>query len=428
MKINRISKKLIKPHTPTPQNLKNHNISFLDKFMEPTNFAVVLFYELKPENKSHLEESLSKILVKFYPLAGRYIKNEQLFDCSDQGAEFVEAEALEIELIDLVVKIDTDQLNDLLPEQYFKVDEASHDPVLSIQATHFRCGGVAIALSVSHRVFDAASLGTFVAAWSNSSNPDSDSTITPSFDLPSLIPNKYHDFGVGSTKVYCIDDNEIVVKRFLFNKEALTRLTSKLRPNMNGKNISAVRVVCAVIAKALIRLDRAKHGGRNRDVVITQPINMRERTILPQPKHCCGNLFLMAASKANGVGMQELVDVIGDSVRKSIANYAEIVSPDDRDGRGIIINTFRNFVKQAWNPETNTLVFSDWSKFGFYEADFGFGKPVLTSIGPQRRLNGTTLLMSDREGDGIDAWVHLKRNDMRCFEQDDDISNYSQPS
>ncbi|KAH6815972.1 hypothetical protein C2S51_020792 [Perilla frutescens var. frutescens] len=334
------------------------------------------------------------------------MKNDHCIDCSDEGVEFVEAEALDVELIDLVAKTDADELNDLLPQQYFKIDEASHYPLMSIQATHFTSGGLTIAISVSHRVFDASSLGTFVAAWSNATNPDSYNKdglklkITPSFNLPSLLPKKDRDFGLGSDQIN-VEGKEIVVKRFLFNKEALTRLRSKLKPNINGKTISKVRVVCAVIAKALISVDRTKHG-KHRDVVITQAINMRERTVLPQLKHCCGNLFLpslrrrVAAAEAKVIGIQELVDVIGDDVRKKV-----------------------------WDPEMNAMLFSDWSKFGFYEADFRLGKPVWASIGPQRPFISAAVLMSDKEGDGIEAWLHLNQNDMQTFQQDEYINSFT---
>ncbi|KAH6815969.1 hypothetical protein C2S53_017385 [Perilla frutescens var. hirtella] len=427
MKVNKINRKLIKPHSPTPQNLKNYYISFVDKHMGPMNFAVVLFYDSKPQKYNlQLEESLSKTLVHFYPLAGRYIKNDHYVDCNDEGVEFIEAEALDVELIDLVAKIDTDQLNDLLPDQYFRIYEASHDPIMSIQATHFPCNGLAIAISVSHRVFDASSLETFIASWSNANNPDHNTvglTITPSFHLPSLLPYKDHDFGVSSDQFSTEEDYTIIVKRFVFNEEALTRLRSKIKPiSTNGYTISRVRVVCAVITKAMINLDRAKHS-ISRDFVITQPINMRERTIPPQPKHACGNFSIpsltrcVAAEEAKEIGIQELVDVIGEDVRNCIADYAEIVSPD-RDGRDTIIKTI-NLIKEAWMLGKHVVIFSDWSKFGFYKADFGFGKPIWTSIGPQRRFSGTTLLMSDREGDGIEAWVHLNQDDMHLFEQDE---------
>ncbi|KAH6755017.1 hypothetical protein C2S53_018798 [Perilla frutescens var. hirtella] len=427
MKVHKINTKLIKPQTPTPENLKKYNISFVDQFMEHRKFGVVLFYESKPENKKQqLEESLAKTLVQFYPLAGRYMKNDHLVDCNDDGAEFVETEALDIELMDLVTKTEIDQLNHLFP-----ADEDDEDPLLSIQATHFPCGGLTISIRVSHTIFDAASLWTFIAAWSNSTNPDSNKTLItpPSFPIPSLLP--YMDLRRSDASkerlIAAKADNEITVKRLVFNKEAIARLRSKIKLNMiNGKRISRVRVVCAVIATALIRVDRANHG-KNRSLAILQPINMRERTFPPQPKHACGNFAIPSQTQTEEIGMEELVHAIGESVEKNIADYGEILSPD-RDGRSIIMNALGNISKQVWDAETNAVCFTDWSKFGFYGADFGWGKPVWTGIPSNRPVISSTVLMSDREGDGIEAWLHLKVNDMRLFEQDEDISNYLLPS
>ncbi|XP_057778249.1 pelargonidin 3-O-(6-caffeoylglucoside) 5-O-(6-O-malonylglucoside) 4'''-malonyltransferase-like [Salvia miltiorrhiza] len=246
--MNKISSKLIKPHTPTPQNLKNYKISFLDALQLPQNICVFLFYESKPEDSRQLEESLARILVDFYPLAGGFIKNDNLIDCSDQGAELVEAEAPgDVELIDLVTKIEIDRLNDLLPEQHFRFDEAPDNPLLSIQITHFSCGGTAVAISVSHRVFDASSLEAFVAAWSSVANPDDEMAgriiPRPSFHLASLLPSRGREelavdlarplrpiAGPGGP------DRKFVLKRLLFSKEALTGLKSRV----TGKPVSGV--------------------------------------------------------------------------------------------------------------------------------------------------------------------------------------------
>ncbi|KAH6779008.1 hypothetical protein C2S52_010245 [Perilla frutescens var. hirtella] len=420
MKVHKINTKLIKPHTPTPENLKKYNISFLDQFMEGMKLGVVLFYESKPENQNQqLEESLAKILVQFYPLAGRYMKKDHLVDCNDEGAEFVEAEALDIELMDLVTKTEIDQLNHLFP-----ADADDENPLLSIQATHFPCGGLTISIRVSHIIFDASSLWTFIAAWSNATNPDSSKTLItpPSFPIPSLLP--FMDLGRSTPSKELID--EITVKRLVFNKEAIARLRSKIKLNMNGKRISRVRVVCAVIATTLIRVDRANHG-KNRSLAILQTINMRERTFPPQPKHACGNFAITSQTQTEEIGMEELVHVMGESVEESIADYGELLSPD-RDARSIIMNALGNISKQVRNPETNVVDFTDWSKFGFYEADFGWGKPVWTGIQSNRPVISSTVLMSDREGDGIEAWLYLKANDMRLFEQDEDISNYLLPN
>nr|AMZ03408.1 acyltransferase ACT2 [Plectranthus barbatus] len=424
MKISQISNKLIKPLSPTPPSLNKYSISFLDQCMEPMNFAVVMFYQSKPENSIiQLEQSLAKILVQFYPLAGRYIKNDHIVDCSDQGVEFVEAEALDVELLDLIVNIETEQLNALLPHQYFRVDEAA--PLLSIQASHFPGGGQAIAISVRHTVFDMCSLSTFIAAWSSATNPvRTTEIITPSFDLPKLIPYKDHDFGITTDNFSC-HDQDLVVKRLFFDKAALMRLRSKLNPNHGGKTISRVRAVCAFIAKTLIRLNRGNAG----EFVVVQSINMRERMIPPPPKHACGNLAIITngridASEGKEIGLQELADLLGESVWKSIADCAGILSPN-HDGRDIIINTYTNFFQELGNPDSKSIVFTDWSKFGFYQVDFGFGKPVWTAVGPQRPIITTAILMNNREGDGIEAWLHLNKNDMLIFEQDEEIKLFT---
>ncbi|EYU23756.1 hypothetical protein MIMGU_mgv1a023695mg [Erythranthe guttata] len=74
--------------------------------------------------------------------------------------------------------------------------------------------------------------------------------------------------------------------------------------------------------------------------------------------------------------------------------------------------------------EVNVFAFSDWSKFGFYEADFGWGKPVVAGIGAFSRPN-IIVLMDSKEGGGLEAWVHLNRNDMPYFEEDDQIKLFA---
>ncbi|KAI3470293.1 hypothetical protein Pfo_026956 [Paulownia fortunei] len=429
MKVNVVCRKLIKPSTPTPQNLSKYKISFIDELSPPMNMGVILFYPSTPK-ALHLEESLAKILPHFYPLAGRYIKKDHLVDCSDQGAQFVEAEAVDVQLLDLVEEMKTEQLNDLLPHQFYQVDEAATDPLLSIQITKFKCGGLVISVSVSHRIFDASSVGTLIAAWTNANNPGPGGKITicPSFDSPSLFPRKNQGYGP-DFEPFRNRNPSIVVKRFSFSKEAITSLRSKLRPNegkgvLSSRVISKVRVVCALISKALIGVDQAKYG-KSRSCLVVQAVNMRERTIPPLPKHSCGNLAIpsitrcMAATETKDIGIQELVYLLGDGIEKTIADCAEILSPG-RDGHKIINDPLASLIEKSDSGEVNAVWFSDWSKFGFYQADFGWGKPVWASIGTLPGEN-MTVLMDNKEGDGIEAWVHLNHNDMSYFEQDEEL-------
>ncbi|KAL7106447.1 hypothetical protein ACP275_07G114500 [Erythranthe tilingii] len=436
MKIKIVSRKLIKPSTPTPQNLNKYKISFLDEHLPPVNTRTIFFYDpilsnnRKQQNMLQLAESLSEILPKFYPLAGRYIKNDGLVDCSDQGVEFVEAQVVDdddVDFNDLVSKMEMEELNMLLSRTPHQVDELPTDPLMYIQVTEFKCGGLAIGVSVSHRIFDGYSFGIFMDAWStannNHPNPGGEIKICPSFDLATLFPG----YGPSSGPSVTIPSHppSPILKRFTFNKDAITSVRSKLiqRPN---SYYSRVRVVCAVIAKAIMGVDRARHGGKSRPCLIGQAVNMRERTNPPMHKCSCGNFVLTSLTQfsetrdhENVIGVQELVDNMGDSVRKTVASCAEILS-QSANLHSTITETFANIRGKRSSGEVNVMFFTDWSKFGLYDVDFGWGKPVGVGIGAVLAMN-VVRLVNNKEGDGIEAWVHLNSNDIAYFEQDQDI-------
>ncbi|GFP85235.1 pelargonidin 3-o-(6-caffeoylglucoside) 5-o-(6-o-malonylglucoside) 4'''-malonyltransferase [Phtheirospermum japonicum] len=411
MAVNIISRKLIKPCTPTPQSLKKYKISFTDEIGPANNMNIILFYPPNPNPNqnpitSHLQESLAKILPQFYPFAGRYIKKDHLVDCNDEGAEFVEAEANDIELMDFIAKTKNHQLNDLVSLDVFDVDKIQ-DPLLSVQITHFKCGGLSICVSMSHRISDASTLGTFIAAWSNANNNNPE-PVMPSFDSPSLFPGINLEYDLKQTF------NTTITKRLLFNKEAISSLRSKLRPK-NEKGY------------ALLGVALAKYG-KSRHYFIGQPVNMRGRTIPPLPKHLCGNLSMPSITQCMAtkeIGLQELVNIIGDAIDKTNNDCAELLSASEDRRIKMILDPITSVVKIVESGENNTIMFTDWSKFGFYEADFGSGnKPVWVSCWILYGEN-CTVLMGNKEGDGIEALVALNPNDVPYFEQDEDMKLFT---
>ncbi|KAK2664948.1 hypothetical protein Ddye_003522 [Dipteronia dyeriana] len=78
MEVQIISKKLIKPSVPTLFHLHNMSISFMDQLLPPLYTPLIFYYPdhtVKSfQRQNQLEKSLSEILTLFYPLAGRYIK------------------------------------------------------------------------------------------------------------------------------------------------------------------------------------------------------------------------------------------------------------------------------------------------------------------------------------------------------------------
>lgn len=95
MKSQILSKKLVKPSTPTPRHLHKLKLSIMDQLIPMTNLNMIFYYspgEKSRERCIELERSLSDTLTEFYPLAGRLAVEDLLVDCTDEGVEFSEAQ------------------------------------------------------------------------------------------------------------------------------------------------------------------------------------------------------------------------------------------------------------------------------------------------------------------------------------------------
>ncbi|KAL3635054.1 hypothetical protein CASFOL_022108 [Castilleja foliolosa] len=155
---------------------------------------------------------------------------------------------------------------------------------------------------------------------------------------------------------------------------------------------------------------------------------MRSRTIPNMNKHSSGNLAAGAAtqfiatneiSKENG--LQELVYLLGDAIGKTINDCEKLLSLDENGRKKILREPWLKMLETFASGDGFALWFTDWSKFGFYKADFGSGnKPVWVLVGTRVSENNI-VLMENKEGDDIEAWVHLDPNDVPCFERDEDM-------
>ncbi|KAM1038563.1 hypothetical protein FF1_033229 [Malus domestica] len=112
-----------------------------------------------------LKHALSKALVLFYPLVGRLKQNggRLEIDCNAEGVLFVVAETTSVDLDYLGDFAPTDEFNNLIPSVDSSVGLSSY-PLLVLQVTHFKCGGVAVGVGVPHCVADGVSI-ELVAKW-----------------------------------------------------------------------------------------------------------------------------------------------------------------------------------------------------------------------------------------------------------------------
>lgn len=420
MKVKVESRKLVKPRTPTPENLRNYKISFMDELNPTMNVIAILYYYATNTNTNtnmmnRLEESLAEVLSLFYPFAGRYMKKDHLVDCGDQGAELVVAKVEQIDLLGVIGGASPRELNDLLPHESGVADEET-DPILSIQVNEFECGGMAIAVCISHRVIDASSIGTFISAWTSACRGVD--AARPSFDGPEFFPAKNFpppEFGTTRTRENALYN--IGCKVFNFDKTAISRLKERVGAGGQSRPPSRNQVISGLMISAIAAADRAKHGGAARGLVAVQAVNMRGRTRPPLQTHSCGNLVALAitecsAEQAGSTGFADFVRLLREDILKTVSDCQNFIS---EEGHKKWIDISVSASEKSLNPDVNMVWLTDWTKFPFYEADFGFGRPAWASVADVS-IKNHVIMMSTKEGQGVEAWVQLEEADMALFE------------
>lgn len=67
----------------------------------------------------------------------------------------------------------------------------------------------------------------------------------------------------------------------------------------------------------------------------------------------------------------------------------------------------------------NAYFFTSWCRYPFYEADFGnWGKPIWAS-------GAYHILIDDKEGHGIEAWVNLDEQDVNKSHENSIIKRFA---
>ncbi|XP_071719271.1 pelargonidin 3-O-(6-caffeoylglucoside) 5-O-(6-O-malonylglucoside) 4'''-malonyltransferase-like [Rutidosis leptorrhynchoides] len=421
------SKKLIKPATPTPVTLRHYKIGFMDELAPAMNVRVVLFFSVNHNHNSKfiskLEKSLEKILPRYSVLAGRYVAATHTVDCNDLGVDFTQAK-VNMKLEDMLgSEANLRLVNDLMPLEIGEVDQVT-DSLLAVQVTAFECGGIALGVSISHRIADASTLCTFLNEWANISREEEyevEHIIGSGFNSSLLFPSRGLDpflqgFPRSKTDYDNLTINHITKKLSFTENEILNLKEKMMRDQKNGSTLrfSKVQVVSAIIWNAFITIDR-RINEHPRDSVFLQPINLRGKTSSLIPSDSFGNIWgLLVTECDSGVDtVEELGDILKNSVNNGKDYYSKL-RHDNEEGQKMVLNTFQYLATIP--PTKNVITFTSWCKFPFYKTDFGFGKPVWVNCGSIHAKN-LAYLIDGVGGNGIEAYICLEDKDVPYLEE-----------
>ena len=428
MKVQILSRKFIKPATPTPPHLRSLKVSSIDQLQPPIHAAFILYYLANgDENGDHrskrLEKSLSEILTLYYPVAGRYIRDKQMIDCNDEGVEFLEAQ-VSGQLAQLIQGEKLEELNHLLPRPI----QSTSTPVALVQVNMFECGGLAMVLLISHNIADGIAATSFLNAWAKACRAEGiNGVVHPKFDLASYFPPRESVPAMQPMKFGV----PIITRRFVFNGEAISSLKEIAKggdsdsESLTKHQPSRVVVVTAFLWKVLIAVSKARRGNL-RPSILFHSLNLRGRTALPISDDSFGNLYMVANARFGGhsdskVELHELVGSLQSSVRDLLDDCMKPQNGDDLVS--MVTNSMRNVQEELQSGDIDIYKFTSWCRFPLFEVDFGWGKPIWVSNQP--KVVEMVSLTDTKDGDGIEAWVGLDEKNMSLFQNHPEVKAFT---
>jgi shikimate O-hydroxycinnamoyltransferase len=429
MHVEIISKDIIKPSSPTPHHLRNFKLSFLDQIAPSLYIPIIFFYHsnhgvgsVDPFERSRsLKKSLAETLTRFYPLAGAPINEDFSINCNDKGADYIEAR-VPCNLSQVVDIPKAQELIQLLPfEPYHSCTEIGKEVLLAVQYNIFECGGVAIAVCVSHKIADGTSAVTFVNAWAGTSRGASE-VISPSFDAAIHFPLRDT---TGFMPNEAISKENIVTKRFVFNKSSIAALRKEASVAFGpeDKGPSRVEAISAFIWRRFMAMAKAKQGNKKPKLfAAVHAVNLRGRMVPQLPVHSFGNLWRVAIA-TSPVEIEKDCRFLVRQLRKSIMeiNPEYVKKLQDSDGH---LDFMKKASKLLVQGEIEFCNFSSWCWFPYYEVDFGMGKPTWV-CSPSIPCKNVVVIMSTKDGDGIETWINMKGEDMAIFEHDTELLSFA---
>ncbi|KQK11564.1 putrescine hydroxycinnamoyltransferase 1 [Brachypodium distachyon] len=369
----------------------------------------VYFYRSEPGSAgdffdvARLKAAMAKALVAFYPLAGRLgvdRNGRTEIDCAGQGVLFVVAHS------DFTI----DDFSDCQPSPELRklfvphIDDSS-GVVSGIQVTFLKCGGVALGTALHHVAVDGISAFHFFQTWSAFSRSNGDNG-TVSLELPchdrtllrGRCPPIVH---LDALKVFypfklnpCEPLGAISNTIFVFSNNQVDTLK---------RACGGVSTFCAVTAHVWRCMCAARQLPPDTMTRLTLMANVRGRIKPPLPACYFGNaiIWLTSTCKVNDVvspSEETMVSVanqikgtirqMDDEVVHSAIDYLELHEMGSRPAPPIGNSL----------PKTELRVVS-WLGMPVYDADFGWGKPLMMLRAVVLRA-GVVYLMDGRQGDG----------------------------
>ncbi|KAI4340662.1 hypothetical protein MLD38_025474 [Melastoma candidum] len=434
MKVEVISTDIIKPSIPTPDHLWNFGLSLFDQLTPVLYTPIILYYPMRDQDDRlvwpssadslhRLRSSLSVVLSRFYPLAGR-MRDNMCIECDDRGAKFLEAK-VNCELSEVLTRPSPQLLRMLLPAQVESL-ESRTGHLLLVQANLFECRGLAIGICVSHKIADAGAMSNFIKSWADVAN-EIDPTEIKSLGLnaSSLVPPLSHFTNPPEVEFH---EGKTTMKRYVFSSSSLAALVKEIASEGHGLRPTRLEAVSALLWKCLMETSKRIRGCKRRSF-FSHAVNLRGRMPEPFPKVSMSLGNLLGGFRAEITEENEEIH-LAEAVRRlqhAKEDYFENFVKNEMVGEKIpsaVLGGAKAYGELLSDPEVDFYNCTSWCKFPLYDADFGWGKPVWASV-VSAEFKDAILMIDGRGGEGMEVWLSLEQNHMAEFEREEDLLRFA---
>ncbi|KAG8078928.1 hypothetical protein GUJ93_ZPchr0007g4685 [Zizania palustris] len=358
-----------------------------------------------------LRGSLSRVLVHYYPLAGRLAvsgEGKLVVDCTGEGAVFVDAES-DCAMADIgdITRPDPSVLCELV----YSVPGAKNVlemPLLAAQVTKFKCGGFVLGLAINHCMFDGVGAMQFVNSWGETAR-GVPLSVPPALDRavlrarhPPQVAFPHHEFaqiedGDGSPGQ---DDEPLLHRSFRFNAESIARVKALVG---GGRGWTTFEALAGFVWSTRTR---ALGMGPARQSKLLFAVDGRPRLSPPLPAGYFGNAIVLtcAACAAGELSLERAVRLVRGAVETVTDEYMRSA-----------VDYFE--ATRARPSLASTLLITAWSRLPFRSADFGWGPPAAYGPAALPEREVALFLSCGGEGGGVRVLLGLPAAAMAEFER-----------
>jgi shikimate O-hydroxycinnamoyltransferase len=437
---------MVRPAEPTPDETMYLNAC--DQIKDVLHTPTIYFYKHSPDLDAgdavpRLKESLAKVLVQFYPLAGRLSWAREggsrvELECNGKGVPIFEVET-EAAVEDYGDFTPTPEIQSLIPSVDYTtpIDEI---PLVIVQLTRFRCGGLSIGLGVSHVMADGPSALHFVDEWAKIAR-GSGPLFPPSLDRKVLETEKPPSSAFNPSvlrpppRLIGLEDDlaqkmkPITVAFLNLTKLQIEKLRNKASLEFADAGCRGYSRFEAVAAHIWRCTSKARGHVADQQTSLHFVADFRNKMKPPLPKNYFGNaLIRVEATDKSGNLLSSSIGTVCKKIREavekvtdeSVRSYLDFLKGLADVGRfRTLDNNGRPKGDFYGNPN---LAIISWTALPLYGADFGWGKEI--HMGPgSMGFDGKTFIIPSHDGDGsFNIAIWLQEEHMggfkKCFYDD----------